>query len=352
MGEAIVECTKNATRLEGRIGNIEGSVKYLEEHLSETEEFRDSWVNSQSELTILSIRLDRQERTIEQLKGQLQHALEIIRELGATVSPGEFLLPYNFLDVHFLLAAGPSTSGEIIDLVDDSPRQSPAPMEEDTVVPDTAVVPEVEQVCPLLPAELEAEAERDVPASEEVIPATETLAEADEAGEAPAETSEEPAVAAEAGTAPSTTIARASVDAGDLPRVSAPVEADAGDLPARDKVSAPVERPLSSTQLASDMPPPSIPSSSQVPAVKVLPPTPNTSQEAENHAKTELLAVPVPAPAPSPAGPSATRRTRSRSPAPDPSQVRRSPRLASPAPSAKRPAAEDFDQPAAKKLRE
>jgi hypothetical protein len=104
---------------------------------------------------------------------------------------------------------------------------------------------------------------------------------------------------------------------------------------------------------STDMPPPPVPSSSQIPAVNLLPPTPNTSQEAENAGQTTLLQVPETT---TPVGPDppTSSRSRSRSPAPDPSPRRRSPRLASPAPSTKRPASDALDdsEPAPKKARE
>ena len=107
--------------------------------------------------------------------------------------------------------------------------------------------------------------------------------------------------------------------------------------------------------LPSDMPPPPIPSSSQIPQVNLLPPTPNTSQEAANSGPTTLLHVPDPSQVTS--NPPARSRSRSRSPAPSQSEVRRSPRLASPGPPSntpgtKRPAPEPLEEPVAKKLRE
>ena len=55
---------------------------------------------------------------------------------------------------------------------------------------------------------------------------------------------------------------------------------------------------MPSSQQTSEMPPPPLPSSSQVleniPSVHLLPPTPNTSQEAVNNIATTLLDVPAP----------------------------------------------------------
>ena len=114
----------------------------------------------------------------------------------------------------------------------------------------------------------------------------------------------------------------------------------------------------------SDMPPPHFPassmlppsgedSSSVIPAVNLLPPTPNTSQEVAISGPTTLLEVPSQVPPSSTPPPNSPRnRSRSRSPAVDPSQLRRSPRLGSPAPGAKRPASDILDAPGAKKPRE
>lgn len=134
-----------------------------------------------------------------------------------------------------------------------------------------------------------------------------------------------------------------------------------GQAPAASIMECPVDKevpaPLA-TQPSSNMPPPPIPSSSQVPQVNLLPPTPNTSQEAAEYGKTTLLEVPVPSSEPSSIPsplPTPRSRTRSRSPVLDPSQIRRSPRLTSPAPApaplGKRPATNDLEEPAAKKAK-
>jgi hypothetical protein len=86
--------------------------------------------------------------------------------------------------------------------------------------------------------------------------------------------------------------------------------------------------------------------------VNLLPPTPNTSQEAATSAATVLLEVPAPQSSTDLTNDRSIRRSRSRSPAPDPSQIRRSPRLASPAPGTKRPASEGLEEPPTKKAKE
>lgn len=89
---------------------------------------------------------------------------------------------------------------------------------------------------------------------------------------------------------------------------------------------------------STNMPPPS------TPHVKLIPPTPETSQEEANGATT-LLEVPAPVSTP------ATRsRSRSRSPAPE--VLRRSPRLGSPVPPQKRKPSDPLDNPPSKKRRE
>jgi len=113
-----------------------------------------------------------------------------------------------------------------------------------------------------------------------------------------------------------------------------------------------------------DMAPPSLPSSLQatfdIPAVQLLPPTPQTSQEAANYAPTTLLQVPAHGDAasalpPSPHSPT-IRCSRSRSPAPDVADLRRSPRLGqlpvpAPVPAPKWQADTDIEEPVAKKQR-
>lgn len=84
-----------------------------------------------------------------------------------------------------------------------------------------------------------------------------------------------------------------------------------------------------------------------MPSVQLLPPTPNTSQEAAIYAPTTLLEVPAPIPVPT--NRRSNSRSRSPSPATGPSDLRRSPRLASPIPSAKRGATEPLVEPAAKR---
>lgn len=89
---------------------------------------------------------------------------------------------------------------------------------------------------------------------------------------------------------------------------------------------------------STNMPPPS------TPHVKLIPPTPATSQE-EANGPTTLLEVPAPVSTP------ATRsRSRSRSPAPE--VLRRSPRLGSPVPPQKRKPSDPLDNPPSKKRRE
>lgn len=117
----------------------------------------------------------------------------------------------------------------------------------------------------------------------------------------------------------------------------------------------PVDMPASSNMSplddSSSMPPPDIPSSSQIPGVNLLPPTPNTSQEAATSRPTTLLEVPEPTPTLPDNKPSRS-RSRSCSPAVDPTELRRSPRLTSPAPGSKRPASDPLEEPATKKLKE
>ena len=97
----------------------------------------------------------------------------------------------------------------------------------------------------------------------------------------------------------------------------------------------------SSSETLSEMPPPP-------PSVHLLPPTPNTSQEAANYTPTTLLDVPVTT---SPAPPSPKSRPRSPTPVGD---LHHSPHLASPSPggSQKCQATDDLDEPAVKKLKE
>ena len=97
-----------------------------------------------------------------------------------------------------------------------------------------------------------------------------------------------------------------------------------------------------------------------IPAVQLLPPTPQTSQEVANYAPTTLLQVLVhgdtaPALPPSPHSP-AICHSRSCSPAPDVADLRWSPHLAqSPvlalAPAPKQQADTDIEEPAAKKTK-
>jgi hypothetical protein len=120
---------------------------------------------------------------------------------------------------------------------------------------------------------------------------------------------------------------------------------------AEEHVPADAQMPVTS-QPSSEMPPPSLPSPSEalnhIPSVNLLPPTPNTSQEASNYTAITLLAVPVPS---QPAAHSGN--TRSRSPTPV-TELRRSQRLASPSPgsSNKRQASDPLDEPAAKKMKD
>jgi len=92
--------------------------------------------------------------------------------------------------------------------------------------------------------------------------------------------------------------------------------------------------------------PPSVtqaPTSSSIPSVNLLPPTPSTSQEVTTSGATALLEVPDPS--------FSTRSpvAETRSPV---AEVRRSPRLTSPAPPNKRPASESLDVRASKKSKE
>jgi hypothetical protein len=95
-----------------------------------------------------------------------------------------------------------------------------------------------------------------------------------------------------------------------------------------------------------DLPPPMAPPSS-IPSVNLLPPTPITSQE-EKSAQSTLLEVPDTTLESSSSAPTRN-RSRSQSPAAESSLVRRSPRLASPAPATKRPASDPLDEPVSKK---
>lgn len=121
-----------------------------------------------------------------------------------------------------------------------------------------------------------------------------------------------------------------------VPNAQAPVEV----------VPTPVADSADAQSPSSTMPPPLVPTSSQIPAVKLLPPTPNTSQEATTSGPSTLLEVPVPTLPPRPT------RSQSRSPAPEASPRRRSPRLGSPAPGSKRPPPGPLEGPATKKPRD
>ena len=135
---------------------------------------------------------------------------------------------------------------------------------------------------------------------------------------------------------------------------SQPLSADQLKL-TEDSMSAETSRPADDSGASlphkpgeDEMPPPPLPSSTQIediPCVQLLPPTPNTSQEAANYATTTLLDVP----AQSSSGPSPI-NTQSRSPSPAP-DLRRSPRLVSPSPglSHKRQASDALVEPAGKK---
>lgn len=90
------------------------------------------------------------------------------------------------------------------------------------------------------------------------------------------------------------------------------------------------------------------PTSSPIPSVNLLPPTPNMSQEATTSGAMAHLEVPVPSLI---TGALRSRSpTRSRSPSPaSPVEIRRSPRLTSLAPLSKRPASDPLDDNRASK---
>lgn len=100
------------------------------------------------------------------------------------------------------------------------------------------------------------------------------------------------------------------------------------------------EVPVPDGVKSNDMPPPSNPSSSQIPQVNLVPPTSQTSQEEANSVPTKLLEVLEPAP--SHQVPSSS--SHSHSPV-DTSQVRQLPRLAS-------LASDELEGPLSKKARE
>lgn len=131
-----------------------------------------------------------------------------------------------------------------------------------------------------------------------------------------------------------------------VPNAQAPVEVVPNAQAPVEVVPTPVADSADAQSPSSTMPPPLVPTSSQIPAVKLLPPTPNTSQEATTSGPSTLLEVPVPTLPPRPS------RSRSRSPAPEASQRRRSPRLGSPAPGSKRPPPGPLEGPATKKPRD
>ena len=87
------------------------------------------------------------------------------------------------------------------------------------------------------------------------------------------------------------------------------------------------------------------PTSSFIPSVNLLPPTPTMSQEATTSGATALLEVPVPSLITGALGSRSTTRSRS----PSPVEIRRSPRLTSPAPQSKRPASDPLDDNRASK---
>ena len=114
-----------------------------------------------------------------------------------------------------------------------------------------------------------------------------------------------------------------------------------------DRVHMPASLPSSLPSSANPAAAPAV-SSSPIPSVNLLPPTPSTSQDAATSGATALLGVPV-----SSLNSSAPFEPRSRSSTCSPvSEVRRSPRLASPAPGNKRPASESLDDRASKKSKE
>lgn len=120
----------------------------------------------------------------------------------------------------------------------------------------------------------------------------------------------------------------------------------APDLPVEEVPVDVVPEHVHNDPPSSTMPPPLQPTSTQIPAVNLLPPTPNTSQEAATSGPSTLLVVPEPS------LPARHSRSRSRSPAPDASQLRRSPRILSPVPGSKRPPSDPLEERAAKKPRD
>ncbi|KAF8814628.1 hypothetical protein BYT27DRAFT_7249667 [Phlegmacium glaucopus] len=145
------------------------------------------------------------------------------------------------------------------------------------------------------------------------------------------------------------------LDTGSHPASSAPALVAEVPPPVPRPVLAPEEVSASHpvSPLPSDIPPQATSQASvDMPSVHLLPPTPNTSQEAVNYAPTTLLQVPGPSQMPTsphhPERPSGSRsRSRSQSPAIEASNLRRSPHLVS----SKRLADDSLDEPAAKKQR-
>ena len=351
-----------------------------------------TWMDAkEDEMNMLEKKVDEQAKEMSAMKVRLAAAEQLIR-LMHRPGPGE--LDIFALPAYVLIREVKGTRDSPLSVVSSAPSEIEMPAEDTEVIevdmpadeelPAEVEVPVDEEVPgqAVVPADVEVPADMEVPVDGDVQAGVEVPAEV----ELPAEVG----LLAEVGLPAQIEVparARLPADNGDqvdvglrvevpllatvdvpaavdlLAEVSQPAEASQPaemSQPAKVIQPAEVSVPADVTMLAvqdkdslpaqtSDMPPPPPPTSSQsMPSVQLLPPTPNTSQEAADYTPTTLLDVPAPI---LPGSLPSTSPTRSPSPA---SELRRSPRLASalPGTSHKRQASESLVEPAAKKKKE
>ena len=326
------------SKLEGQVRGTREIINVYSDTLTELGEkvydesdLRESWlernVAAEGEVTILRERVDEQDRKIEELEKTLAQALQLLAEFNSPAPAGKFFI-FSKFQLLIKPVAGPSSGA--LPIVIDVDALPSSPPSEQTSAPEVMLVPVNEVVLQSMPVGDTGE-EGDAVLDE--VPVTTGL-EGDAVPDVVLADNEAPANAVPV--AIFSSLEQVSADDG--------APALASSIPSSSEMPPPnVPSPLG-------MQPPDVPSS-QVPQVNLLPPTPNTSQEAANSGPTTLLKVPDPTnmPDPLPSNAPSRSRSRSRSPAPDSSEVRRSPRLTSPTPSTKRPASDVLEEPAANK---